>query len=86
MLSICSILRELVNKSAVLDLLIMPTYGMVNLSTQFVVDYCCCLSAYSDTLKEGLKSERDYDHISKSAWDKLVARHGLSEGSKPIVR
>ena len=37
-------------------------------------------------LKSNLKEGRDYDHLPQLAWNKLVARYGLSKGSQPIVR
>ena len=37
-------------------------------------------------LKSDLVEGRDYDHLPQLAWDKLVARYGLSKGSEPIVR
>ncbi len=40
----------------------------------------------SQALKDHLMEELDYSLMPESAWHKLFAWYGLSEGSQPIAR
>lgn len=42
--------------------------------------------SYVDTLRDGLNEGVNFGHFPQSAWDILVARYGLSQGSRPIER
>ena len=49
-------------------------------------NFCIPSGSTQEILKDHLLEELDYDLLPKQAWDFLVSRYGLSQGSQPIPR
>ena len=73
----------------ILDQLIILAYSSVSITLQMLSHFIILFIPSGSTqeiLKDHLMEELDYDLLPKQAWDFLVSRYGLSQGSQPIPR